>query len=361
VGFFKFLDQNNFSCTNCGKCCASGWKVSIRPSDVVKIEATEAYKTRHRAGLIPIVVLEGQYLVSKAEGVVCTFFTDSGCEIHRELGSSGKPGTCQVYPFQMSVMPDGIHVSLAFSCPAAIAGFGIATQSYEEELSTLFRVPSPDATHDFLRLAGIPIEWVDYCRLEEKMLAQLVLSIDDPVTALIQLACGVIHPEGTTEEVESLYDLAFDLLPLFATSSVSVMESEDTLDGRQEFQNRLMFAEGVMSKRLECHLPLFALCRPRDLITRDVISRYIRQHVEGKRLLSGPTLATRILLLACGVAVVLYLQEALTRKIDPTRFSFEALEKAFELVELEMVTHGDSMDELFEKYESALVKATRGF
>jgi len=259
----------------------------------------------------------------------------------------------------MAVTPDGIYVSLAFSCPAAVAGFGLASESYEQELTTLFREPLAEATYEYLRTADTPIEWMDYCQLEKQMLAELSLTLDDPVSTLLQWACRVIHPQATSEELDSLYDLAFNLLPLFATSSLSAIENRESNEARQEFQERLIQAEGVRSEHLGCELPAFTLCRPQDTITREAVSRYIRQSLEGKRLLSGPTLATRLLLLGCGVALVLYLNQALTKQIDDGRFSFAALEKAFEVVEFEMITHGDCMDDLYREYESVLVKSAR--
>lgn len=108
------------------------------------------------------------------------------------------------------------------------------------------------------------------------------------------------------------------------------------------------------SSKLGVTLSDFSLLQPESQELRELIDGYLRQSIVGKRLLVAGTVVSRILALACGVSILLFYDRALRQKDGPQAFCWEAVDRAFTLVESELLSHTHSFDGFFLEFEEVL-------
>lgn len=359
-------EEQRFSCTSCGKCCRTHWKIDVHSKVATQLRSTSTYQKRIRKGYSPLPLVDGKHQIGRLENGECVFFEDGGCDIHREAGLSAKPTTCQLYPFNLIKTPDGFFVSLSFSCPAAIAGVGTPLSGHREDLEALLdqRKFLPDAMPVLNQVSVSQehkVSWEDYLELENSLVSNL--KAEDPVAFLLNAACQLVSQARARDKIDVdkldfskstlLLGDAASLLPIFATSCISTMEMNSLSDDREAFSEALKDRGGI-SRLLKIDLPPYQVHKPGDLITSQVILRYLDNIFKGKRLLGGPSVIAQLLLLACAVSILLYYLDAQSRSSELRHFSFEHLEWAFELIEVNIVTHSQDLDKFFSEYERAL-------
>ena len=345
--------DQHFSCTSCGKCCRSQWRIKVEEEKIPGIKATQAYQNLERQGYVPLPVVDGQRQVGRKSDGACQFLGESGCQIHSELDGFKKPSVCQLFPFNLVNTPDGYFVSLSHSCPAVLAGTGNVVSAQLEDLqrtvseSPYFSDNDESVKKEVTLTEDKVISWEDYCELEQAMLASI--GTVDPVRDIVKLAASMIGA-GIANE-------ALEFMPFFAANTISVLERPDDHDERQIFASELLNGE-IHSNLLGRPIDSFRICEPKDLMTKQILVRYIKSIIWGKRLVTGPTVVTRLLMLATSLSIVLfYLEQKLS--IEDSHFDFDALEWAFDLVESSIYTHSEDMQPLFLEYERALVSMAR--
>ena len=131
---------------------------------------------------------------------------------------------------------------------------------------------------------------------------------------------------------------------------ISIMELENEPEKRVDFMAQLMTLEGVRSPRHGSHLPAFSAqpkARPSDL---SLIHYYFQNIVFGKRLTNG-SLLNGLLTLAVGLSLLVYYLEVFRQDNDEQA----AREKAFELIEGDVVTHSRGLNVLMDELPKAML------
>lgn len=349
--------DQNFTCTDCAKCCVTPWRVKVTSENAESIATTDAYKRLEREGFVPLPVSDGQHRIGRKEDGVCQFLRDdrSGCHIHAEAGAAAKPSVCRLYPFVLINTPDGYFVSLAFSCPAVLAGVGAPVEKQLASLSEVVKdstyfgddTVSPDkkvtVTENF------QTSWSDYLKLEQHIVSNI--GKHDPVTDLLRVTCNLVCPEPRISHL--ILQEAVRVFPTFAANTISVIEEPESPEARVEFASQIL--EGsTKSVLLDFELPVFEMRKPPSLTTSEILQRYIRNLIWGKRLVSGPTLAARLLMLATTLSILLYYVEVKKQQNGERHFSFPDLEWGFDLVEMNLFTHAEDLESVFLQYERTL-------
>lgn len=359
--------ETHFSCTNCGKCCVYPWGISVTEREANLIAETSAYQDLEKQGFVPLPVAQESRQVGRRDNGVCLFHSDDGCNVHREVGLDSKPQPCQIYPFSLIRTPDGFFVSLSFSCPAVVAGRGETLTESLQDLTrmatTLPTLKESRASATLTLSEGFRIPWEQYLELEQEIFQ--TLRMVDPIRELVTLAVrfGILH-EGKTRlsasDIEisaTLAEEAMQLLPLFAAQAIATAENMDDPHERVEFVDALSRGDRPTSNLFEVSLPPFELRQTGSVLAKDALARHLRGVVFGKKLLVGPTLVARLLMVATSVAVFNYYLEALIA-ISGGSLAAEGrcLEWAFEVVEINLLTHSQEMAELFLQFERCLTE-----
>ena len=180
---------------------------------------------------------------------------------------------------------------------------------------------------------------------------------------IINWACTILE-EGSAFSADTyspvkvcgLLEEALKLLDLFGRSAVGIMELEVSPDERAAYIEALTEDYQARSLRTGAAFPNFSYYRPPGEMARAAIVKFFRSQFLGKRLLTGQTVVSRLLAFGTGLAVICYYLEAQAREYKSLHFSFEHLEKAFAIVEENLLTHSDDLEPFFLKYEEALVE-----
>lgn len=363
-----FAPGQFFTCTDCGKCCTSGWLVNVSEEMAAKIQETESYQRIKKEGYTPLSVVNGIHRLGRSDQDVCLYHHNDGCDLHRELGAREKPVTCRSYPFQVVEMEESYFVSLAYSCPAVLAGMGGPLNQFHSRLDEFLTEDSKAILRGPKEESGYPLtsdarlSWNDYLHLEKKLVQ---VDSADPVLFLLNAACCVIGQlvsgaRLSMEELDfsrphSLLGDAVDTFPIFAIACLSIVERELDYEEREVFAEALKSGLHPPSALLDAPCPNFEILQPDSQVIRDMLQRYIMNLVAGKRLLLGPTLISRVLMLSVSLALLLYYQR-FQAELNMTRhFDFDQWEWAFETIELNLVTHNNDLQPYFQQFEKTLI------
>ena len=356
--------DQNFTCHSHGKCCTSGWRVRLGEFEGPKIESTEIFKSVKREGYQPLPVVDGIRQLGKREDDSCLFHSQDGCDLHREIGADAKPSVCQTFPYNMVNTPDGFFVSLSFSCPSVLKDLGESLDGQVDAIKNIIREsPYMDSTQD-LSLQRISItqasqiSWSQYLEVET-VLGQFIKG-EDPVNEIIG-ACVYLASLSTSESgslanpdnLAQTLNSALELLPFFVCSTIAILEEPTDSDTRTKLIESLLQGESLTSSLLSKQLPPFHFCRPRNDVIKRTFERYIRNLIWGKRLTTGPSVVTLMLLLATALSTALYYLEAgLGENKTPDS---KDLEWIFTLIERDFMTHSIELIPMFSEYESAIL------
>lgn len=361
----------SFECHSCGRCCRNSWAIRVESGARDEIWATSVADEVVKAGYQPLLVLEDQAVVTgrKADGACVFLAPDNLCGIHAEIGKKKKPLACQVYPYGLTETPDGYFASLSFACPSVVAGLGQDLEANRRELQELLddhgqAMSRPDSLpHQVEILQGRSIPWKEYLALETAISS--AFQPEDPVVSLLSIATDLVltvvtHQGDLPLDWSSIRggpregDFEEAVLAMFSASVVALLENPDEPESRQPFSEAMLSGQQLFSERHQVALPEFSLGQPQPEWVVAVFQRYFQNAIFGKSLLTT-SVVSRLLCLACAYTLVMYYGEAF--KGSETDLSLEALTKAFELVESELVVHTRSVDELFLTFETTLVSA----
>jgi Fe-S-cluster containining protein len=364
-GPIHFVPGLHFSCTGCGKCCRNDWDIPVTQKKAQSIRGTELFQKKSKDGFIPLKMIDDSLVLGRRPTGGCVFLADDElCELHRDLGGDSKPLSCQIFPLNLVKTPDGLHVSLSFACPAVLAGVGLPLEETRDWVASFVEVdddiPPLTMTSDPVSLsANCEISYSDYLELESRLLDCL----DDSLCpqGLVNWACGLLESGPELENfsplrVSSLLSEALGLLDVFGRAVVGIVELPDSHDEREDYMQALATDYAVRSNRLGIPLPSFAYYRSSSKMTRDVVLKFVRSQIAGKRLLTGPSVVSRLLAFGTGLTVLCYYIEAQARKTGTLHFSFQQMESAFTLVEENILTHSDDLEPYFDSYEEALTR-----
>ena len=359
--------DQSFACTSCGRCCRACWTIAVEPEAEPAIRSSQAYQARVREGFLPLTIQQERVAVARKHDNSCTFLDqDNLCELHRELGGEHKPVVCQTYPYLLTETPDGIFITLSYACPAVSEGTGPPVEQQRAYLEQMIsrrgdKVPqTPRVTESVEMTRGHNLSWSEYRKLEDELLAGL--SQQDPVSSLLGAAVHLIWVEPATGDFQRPaggfgltrpYNFAgFDrqLATMVTCNLLAITEDVTDPQERAQLGSFLWNGGRHSSTRFGLTLPMFQLCRPSGPSAQQRVSRYLRGAIFGKRLLLG-SVVSRLLALTCGIAILLFYVEAFTANGDDETTAFD---RAFTLIESELLSHTRSFDGFFLEFEEAL-------
>ena len=363
-----FLPGQRFECTSCGKCCASGWKVPVNQQAREVIEASQVYAEVKKEGYLPLQIADDRKAsIGRQANGACVFLAeDDLCNLHREVGLEKKPVVCRTYPRVVTNTPDGYFVSLSFACPAVLDNQGVLLSDETLEIQELLQafdseVPQNVPVKDRVSIvADQELPWEDYGALERRLLE----SFDPRQPALSVLAIAEqLMRAGTSRELPLLLQAGFDpgeqpsplatqLLDVFTLHCLTILELEKAPEERVGLMERLIAGESVVSTRhgFSLHLSdMLSEARAEDL---ESIRFYFQNIVFGKRLTTS-SVTNGLLTVAVGMSLLLFYLEVFRRGLSEQ----EARERAFEIVEADVVTHSSGLDVLLDEFGKALAGA----
>lgn len=280
-----------------------------------------------KEGFFPLQVLdEDDYSLSHRDDGVCHFYQNDLCELHRSHGISHKPVVCQLYPFTLVSTPEGIFVSLLYSCPAVIAGTGASAEEQKVELKQLFElhgenVPQITAPESLIPVTTYStITWNEYLELEQQFLN--LVDRTDPVGSVLRMVQLVLPSAGHSELLIQLMNVA------------QVVREKQLPDDFKSNQFRVL--------------------KPTTMLERDCIRRFLLHQVHGKLLIVGPTLVSQLLIYAVSLAIFLDVLEQKKIASGVLSFSFDHLFESFELLEEQLLAQSSELEQLFLDWEEQL-------
>lgn len=365
-----FPPDQDFRCTACGKCCAQDWRVVVHESERKTLESLAVYKRVVREGYRPLTVVEGQLQLNRRPDHTCYFLNENLCEVHGEGGARAKPAPCRLFPFQLVYTPGGYFVSYSFTCPAVIAGTGELNQETVEGLrqtildAVHFFPPDVEAATNVTISHGIKLPYDVYLNWEHQILDRVRRSNNIPNTLLDTVAILALAlskgqlPEFAAplnDEVRMLSEKLHDLLLMFRNIFIATLEECEDLEKRTLLLGTLAGGIPFYSEILGLTIPVEEPPGVRDQLTRSILTRYTLTQLWGKRLMTGPTLVSRLLLLAAGIEVFWFYLAGSKQASDQLHFAPEQVENCFEILETRATHHYDILLPAFEAWESDIM------
>ncbi|MCA9779279.1 MAG: YkgJ family cysteine cluster protein [Candidatus Eremiobacteraeota bacterium] len=354
-----FPEETYFSCTDCGKCCTSAWRIKVDPAKAEQIRQTQVYQHLSKEGYQPLKVIDEEFELDRAEDGSCYFLKDGLCGIHAEQGLAAKPTVCQLYPFSLVSTPDGYYVSLAFTCPAVISGSGAPAEEQRDSLwATVEAAPHffpPDLSPgNKVTLTAESVTDFDRYQTLEKRLIDSFGDGRNLVGVILGAAASVLDGtwEGDSNQTtELVWHNLNHMLPLFLADCVASMERKARPEERAEYAQCLLYGGVVSSEVLGAVAPPYQQAAQVCQLTRSVLLRYAKSKIWGKNLLTGPTLTVRLLLLALSLELLIYYYQARKQLLGSLHFDPVILEWSFDLVESDFLLHHELVLPLMEEWE----------
>jgi Fe-S-cluster containining protein len=328
------------------------------------IRSAQIYRRQLGKGVDPLVVEGDRVTTARLADSSCAFLDpDNLCQLHKELGGHSKPLVCQTYPYLLTETPDGIFATISYACPAALECTGPTLEESRSALEDVIfsrwsETPQGQPVGERVRITQEHwLSWSDYLVLEKEILR--AFSAARPVETLLAAAVLLLlaepangEPSPRTWTLDAPYSFGgFDReLATMVTSNLLAI-TEGVTDPEERARLGSFFWNGGIhqSTRFGLQLPTFTLRQPHSEQAQEQIGRYVRNAIFGKRLLSG-TVVSRLLSMVCGISILLFYVEAF-RTCSPDN---EALDRAFTLVESELLSHTRSFDGFFIEFEAAL-------
>lgn len=371
-----FPPDQDFACTACGKCCVADWRVKVHETEKAVLEKTAPYKRAVRAGFQPLVVVEEQLQLNRKEDGACYFLKNNLCEIHGEAGPRSKPAPCRLYPYQLVYTPTGYYASFSFNCPAVICGTGeLSDESIDDLKQTIqdavhFFPPNLETTGTVTISTGVKLpfdiylNWehqiLDALRSSSKSLCQTLLasvSILADALTIGQLPTFNVEPN---ERVQVLYQKLTELQGTFRDIVIATLEECEDLEKRTVILSALSGAVSFHSDLLGVTVPGLEPSGVRDQLSRSILSRYAINQLWGKRLITGPTFLSRLLLLATSLEVFWFYLAGAKKAAGVLHFAPRQVEQCFDILETQLGHHHDILYPLFREWEEDLMSLAYG-
>lgn len=333
------------------------------------LKSTDLYQKKVDQGYVPLRVLDdGTHVAANHDNGRCVFLDDDNlCEVHKHYGAECKPTVGLLFPISLVNTPGGYYASASFSCPAVLGGIGPPLKEQREQLVELIAReddPAPQLMiSDTIQLTQTStISWERYLELEDT----LSEAFEEDVSPTMFLRWAVLILENVKAfgefQLESfepkaqsaLLGEALSMLPIFLRAAIGMIEEPKDLEAREGILECLEREEQVVSQKMGGVFPPLGYYPPRNQMARGVILRFLRSQIEGKRLLAGESVVSRLLAYGTGLTLIWYYLETQAQQQKVYRFSFDHLEVAFSEVEENILTHSNDLDVFFNYYEETL-------
>lgn len=355
----KFQADARFTCASCGKCCRSGFQIPVESGTAHRIKNSSLYRDLKKEGYQPLVLsADQQERLSYDSSGACYFHTGQLCGLHAGHGLEHKPSICRMYPFNAVPTPDGVYISTLYSCPSVVAEHGELVEKQSQDLKALFGAKNhhlplfPPVRQHILVTRESTVTWSQYKKLEERF--RKGFEPKDPVKSLFYSACRLVRPDPERTVFQDAHCDTSELFEeLFEPFVWQVMTYLEEIYGHPEIDNffeGLQARRAVYSHRLNTEIPGFEILTPFKKSDRRAVERYVLNLLHGKRFVIGPSLVSRLLLVAASLAVLLF-ELSVRRK----RREENALERAFEVCEERIVSQCNDLESLLVEVEEMLL------
>ncbi|HXE72660.1 MAG TPA: YkgJ family cysteine cluster protein [Candidatus Nitrosotenuis sp.] len=375
-----FLPGQNFTCSECARCCRSGWRIHVDPATQERVEGSYlALRVQQEYGLPVFRRQDDGTLItaSRPHDGACVFLNpESRCAIHAEMGRQAKPLGCRQFPFMVVPTPEGVRVGISFYCTAAQRNQGLPLERYEPEIHELLRgIRFARVPERGIPVAGeVAFDWEDLKTLET-FLDQALQRIP-PGLALGRSLFGLCHwlqggaPQGRLREhLESpqadrlLQDEVMGSLTAFFVASVLGLLEKGEGDPRT-LTEAFFYGGRVWLARLGWQgdtgqIVAYGATPPEWLDAE--IARYLRNLVFRQFLaLERPVLDNLAALFLLPTLLRWYTAAyGLARgKERPGREEYYA---ALDVAEMDLVTHTRGLERLFAAFSAAFTDQVKAF
>lgn len=342
----------------------------VHETEKKTLEGLEVYQRAVKSGFQPLIVVEDQLQLNRRPDHTCYFLNGDLCEVHGEGGPRAKPAPCRLFPFQLVYTPGGYFVSYSFSCPAVICGTGELSHESEEGLrqtildAVHFFPPEVEAGSTVTISHGIKLPYDIYLNWEHQILERLRKTNNVPHTlleAVAVLALALSKGELPDFSAPPSYELQIlslkldDLLSTFRNIFIATLEECEDLEKRTLLLGTLSGSVPFHSEILGITVPSEEPPGVRDQLTRSILTRYAVTQLWGKRLMTGPTLICRLLLLAAGIEVFWFYLAGAKKAAGLVHFAPEQVEQCFDILESRATHHYDILFPAFGEWESDIM------
>lgn len=173
-------DDARFTCTMCGSCCG-GHNIGPVFDDVLVglADKLEALTAKRRITKSPFLTMsagpgETRTLFNQRDGS-CVFLDEDGrCQIHADYGAEAKPRACRIFPYEFTVTPEGIAVTIQRECrgfPEARHGKRLVDDVPNIRKTLAIALAGLNRTPNLIRLAdgAPPISFGAYSAIDAAM------------------------------------------------------------------------------------------------------------------------------------------------------------------------------------------------
>lgn len=287
------------------------------------IERSETCRALVKDGYQPLRVQSEDVLLNYNEAGQCYFFKESLCSLHRHEGLSHKPVICRLYPYNLVKTPDGIFVSLLYSCPSVVRAEGSPIEQARDALREMLaqeKVPTlgPVRGH-ILVTQQSTVTWAEYLKLEKGLLQHL--NSDDPVSYLLNAAIQLATPRPARAKFKH-----------FSGQLKAVRQGPF-----QEFVSSVY--AWLTGQDEEALVPIR---KPTSSEMKETVERFLRNQIEGKLLIVGPSLVARLILVACALSVLFLLKGS--------------REERFAFIEEKLVSQSNALEPVLLEFEEFLLE-----
>ena len=160
-----FAADQNFECTNCGKCCRGAWSATVELSRRAQMLASEEVRVHSgKSGFKPLRVLkDGRLATNTNPAGACIFLNEESlCNLYDE---PSRPRSCSQFPFLFRDTPEGVVVSVSYLCSSVQKNEGRPLESYAEEIQQQLSLRAMPVLPQ-----KVPVSWgrgVDWARCAE--------------------------------------------------------------------------------------------------------------------------------------------------------------------------------------------------
>ncbi len=371
---FQFLADQNFECADCSKCCRSKWQIHVDEVARGKIKGTSLeLRVIQQTGAPALEDADGgmsRVAKRKSDGACVFLNPDDLCSIHAEVGSSSKPIGCRQFPFLIRPTPDGVMVGASFYCPSIQRSTGVPLSTYDGDIEALIREfgYQPVGFQPIPAGLGRSLDWATYRLFEERLLAWLAAEPVESALArgLWSLGKMLLAGSETPSDRPPSHRLEEDevvgsLREFFLAALIGTVESPHPEMARPITEALLEGREVELTKSgWTGTLPgLYVFLSGPDTGSASVLEqgilRYIRALLWRKFLAVDRPILDNLaaLSLVPGILRFYYFVDGLKR---PQATPEEHLHLAYDMAEMELLTHAGGVNPLYAGFASAYVE-----
>lgn len=371
-----FLPGQNYDCLRCGKTCRSKVRIHVDPASRRRVESSDVGRLVGLGPGEPPVVEEpdGAVVAARKDGHCAFLRADDLCALQAELGVDAKPLGCRQYPLFLRPTPEGLVVGVSFFCTAVQRNHGRPLAAQADEIAGILQGIRlrPLGLEPLPLSPEVAVDWAGYRALERFLeegflQEEAELRLGRALLGLAGLAGETARnaPAGTVLDASAVELALRRARPLeehpvlasqeafCAAALVAMVESPDP-ERTPELTRDLLEGRRV-------HLPLLDWTgTTADLVALDPAPeapaqtlRYLWALLHRKFLALDRPVVDNLVVLRLVPRLLRFYAAVAARRRGVGRPELEDVHRAFDVLELDMVSHARGLDGLFAAFGGA--------